>query len=450
MIKKMLLTLLGAFVLAAGFCHAQRGQLSVGAFRVDITPDEATLPKTSQGILDHCYARAIVFTNGTTKAAFVSIDGAMGNMRTVNAVNERAAKELGIPEGNILYNWTHTHSGSSVFGDELNNRIFQALKQANDRLVPAKVGYGDGVCYLNVKRDLFDPERGTWWEGPDYDGKSDKTVGVIYFETLDGKPIATSYNYAMHAVITGQLDMITGDFPGKSEEYIESRYGDDFVAIFSSGAAGDQNPLYFQQTFDLRDFRIAEFAARGEDISNSMPPGGQGLDRNNPEVHRLMEEQKKMAESYGQILGEEVKYVIMMMRRFETDVTLEAARTHVTCPGRRQLNGGGRAGYAGEYEDAPDISLELGLVMLDNIPICAISGEPYNQIAVELKSKSPYSFTIVTTVTDGHNGGRGGYIPDDESYGAQVFEVLSSGYKQGYAQKAIVDGLLDLSHDATH
>ena len=88
--------------------------------------------------------------------------------------------------------------------------------------------------------------------------------------------------------------------------------------------------------------------------------------------------------------------------------------------------------------------------MLDDIPVCAVSGEPYNQIAVDLKNKSPYTFTMMTTVTDGHNSGRGGYIPDDESYGAQVFEVLGSGYKQGYAQKGIVDGLLGLIHDATH
>ena len=426
-----------------------RGQLKVGAAKVDVTPGPDQLGRNSYGILDHTHFRVILFSNGTTIAGLANVDG-NANQRCVDAVNERIEKDFGIPQGNIIYNGTHCHSTGTVPADELTERMYQAIKQAYQNMVPAKVGVGNGVCYLNVKRDLFDPERGTWWEGPDYDGKSDKTVGVLYFETLDGKPIATYYNYAMHAVITGQLDMITGDFPGKSEEYIESRYGDDFVAIFSSGAAGDQNPLYFQQTFDLRDIRIAEYAKRGEDISNRMPPGGQGLDRNDPEVHRLMEEQKKMAESYGQILGEEVKYVIMMMRRFETDVTLEAARTHVTCPGRRQTNGGGRAGYAGEYEDADDISLELGLVMLDDIPVCAISGEPYNQIAVELKSKSPYNFTIVTTVTDGHNKGRGGYIPDDESYGAQVFEVLSSGYKQGYAQKAIVDGLLDLIHDATH
>ena len=64
MMKRIVLTLLGALVLGAGLCHAQRGQLYAGASKADITPDEASLPKTSQGILDHCYARAIVFTNG--------------------------------------------------------------------------------------------------------------------------------------------------------------------------------------------------------------------------------------------------------------------------------------------------------------------------------------------------------------------------------------------------
>lgn len=425
-----------------------RGQLYAGASKVDVTPAEDALGRNSYGILDRTHVRAIIFTNGANKAGFVNVDG-NANQRVVDAVNERAEKELGIPVGNIIYNGTHCHSTGTVMGDELIERTYRAIKQAHDAMVPAKVGYGAGESHLNVKRDLFDAERGTWWEGPDYDGKSDKTVAVIYFESLEGKPIATYYNYAMHAVITGQLDMITGDFPGKSEEYIESRYGDDFVAMFASGAAGDQNPLYFQQTFDLRDIRIADYAARGEDISNKMPPGGQGLDRNNPEVRRLMDEQIKMAESYGQLLGEEVKYVIMMMRRFETDVTLNCGRKNVSVPGRRQLNGGGRAGYAGQYEPADPIDIALALVMLDDIPVTAVAGEVYNAIAVRLKRESPYARTMMTTVADGH-GGWGGYIPDDESYGAEVFEVLGSRFVQGYAESAIVNGLLDLIHEATH
>ena len=442
-----------AIMLACTTAFAQnhaRGQLRVGAAKVDVTPAENQLRQGSYGILDRTHVRVILFTNGTNIAGLANVDG-NANQRVVDAVNDRIAKDFKIPAGNILWNGTHCHSTGTVPQDELIERTYQAIKQAYENMVPAKVGVGEGVSYLNVKRDLFDPERGTWWEGPDYDGKSDKTVSVVYFESLEGKPIAVYYNYAMHAVITGQLDMITGDFPGKSEEYIESAYKDgDFVAMFASGAAGDQNPLYFQQTFDLRDIRIADYAKRGEDISNAMPPGGTGLDRNDPETARLMGEQKRMAESYGQLLGEEVRYVVMMMRRFESNVTLEAARTHISCPGRRQTNGGGRAGYAGEYIDTDPIELELGLVMLDDIPICGVCGEVYNQIAVELKQKSPYNFTMMTTVTDGHNKGWGGYIPDDESYGAQVFEVLGSGYKQGYAQSGIVNGLLDLIHDATH
>jgi hypothetical protein len=428
--------------------NGPRGQLLAGAAKVDVTPSGDDLGRNSFGILDRTHVRAIIFSNGSHKAGFVNIDG-NPNQRVVDTVNIMAQKELGIPVGNIIYNGTHCHSTGSVRGDELINRTYKAIKDAYNAMVPAKVGYGAGVSHLNVKRDLFDAERGTWWEGPDYDGKSDKTVAVIYFESMDGKPIATYYNYAMHAVITGQLDMITGDFPGKSEEYIESRYGKDFVALFASGAAGDQNPLYFQQTFDLRDIRIADYATRGEDISNKMLPGGQGLDRQNPEVRRLMDEQIKMAESYGQLLGEEVKYVIMMMRRFENNVTINCGRKTVSCPGRRQLNRGGRAGYAGEYEDAMPIDIALALVMLDDIPVTAVAGEVYNQIAVRLKNESPYARTMMTTVADGH-GGRVGYIPDDESYGAQVFEVLGSNLKQGYAESAIVNGLLDLIHDATH
>lgn len=429
--------------------NGPRGQLKAGAAKVDVTPRENELGVNTYGILDHTYARAIIFTNGSKVAGFVNTDGNV-SQAAINYVNERAEKELGIKPGDILYNGTHCHSTGTVRGDELNERTWQAVKQAYDNMVDAKVGFGNGVCYLNVKRDLFDPERGTWWEGPDYDGKSDKTVSVIYFESMDGKPIATYYNYAMHAVITGQLDMVTGDFPGNSENYIESKYGPDFVAIFSSGAAGDQNPLYFQQTFDLRDIRIASEAAKGNDISNKMPRGGDLLDRNDPETARLMNEQKQMAISYGQLLGEEVKYVIMMMRHFENNVTINTDRRTITCPGRIQTNGGGRAGYAGTYEDGPDVQIGLALIMLDDIPVCGVAGEVYNQIAVQLKNESPYARTFMTTVCDGMGARGGGYIPDDESYGAEVFEVLGTRYKQGYAQKGIVEGLLDMIHNATH
>ena len=61
-------------------------------------------------------------------------------------------------------------------------------------------------------------------------------------------------------------------------------WDDKAVALWSSGAAGAQNPIYDQQTYDLREIRIKDYAARGIDISNAMPPGGEGLNKSDPRV----------------------------------------------------------------------------------------------------------------------------------------------------------------------
>ena len=63
------------------------------------------------------------------------------------------------------------------------------------------------MSYINVNRDRVDPVTNRWWEGPNYEGSSDKTVAVVRFETLAGAPIAVYYNYAVHAVLTGTLDL---------------------------------------------------------------------------------------------------------------------------------------------------------------------------------------------------------------------------------------------------
>jgi neutral ceramidase len=308
-------------------------------------------------------------------------------------------------------------------------------------MVPARIGFGTGVSYLNVNRNIIDPETHTWWEGANYDGPSDKTVAVIELETRDGEPIAVYYNYAMHAVAAGQLDLVSGDAPGTTSKYIEDSFDDGIVALWSSGAAGDQNPLYYQQTYDLREIRVKEYAARGIDISNAMPPGGQGLDRSDPKVARLMEQQKQMIVSMGQFLGEEVMHVMRGMERMDSDIDINGSFAIASCPGRNRLDSG-RAGVEGQYEDAAPVEIRLGLLRLGDIMIGAVNAEVFNLIAQRLKRESPYTHTLMATLTNGT--ARSGYIPNDAAYGMTTFEVLSSRLKPGCAESAIVDGILDL------
>src|SRR5687768_5590785 len=284
--------------------------LRVGAARVDVTPAQDELPKNSRGILDRLYARAIVLESGTSTAALITVDTGAIPTALWQTVTARIEKELGIPTANVLLTATHTHSAGGQRGPDYEQKIVESVRLARQRLTPARVGYGTGQSYINVNRQIIDPQTRRWWEGPNREGPTDKTVAVLRFDTLAGVPIAVYYNYAVHAVITGQLDQVSADIPGAASTYVEDSYDGRIVAVWSSGAAGDQNPIYYQQTYDLRDIRTKEYASRGIDISNAMPPGGEGLNRDDPRVARLMNQQGQMVASMGQFLGEEVMHVM--------------------------------------------------------------------------------------------------------------------------------------------
>lgn len=434
------LVVLGAGGQAAAQPKASVGALRVGAAKVDVTPNP--LPKNFLGVLDKIYARAIVIENGAGRAALVTVDA--GGLPTPiwERLTARAWRELKIAPQNIILSATHTHSVPFGRDEAYEELIFQSLKEAAAKVQPAQMAYGAGVSYINVNRNIIDPKTHRWWEGPNYEGPSDKTVAVVRFASLQGEPIAVFFNYGVHAVLTGSLDLVSGDLPGAASRYIEDSLGKDVVAVYSNGAAGDQNPIFFQQTYDLREIRIRDYAARGEDISNAMPPGGQGLDRSKPEVIRLLDQQKQMTLTMGQMLGEEVLHVSRSsLERPVTSAAISGLQKQVFCPGRKRLDKG-RAGYPGVYEDADPVAIRLSLLRIGDTVIGGVDAEVFTTIAQRFKKESPLKHTMMSTLTNGV--ARSGYIPNDAAFNFNTFEVVSSRLKPGCAETAIVDGLLDL------
>jgi neutral ceramidase len=429
------------------------GPLRVGAAKVDVTPAESELPKQYLGILDRVYSRAIVIDNGTTSAALVTVDVLSLSDSLWKRVSARISAELGIPVKNIVLAGTGTHSvpmnrggaqgpgAPFEMGPAYEDKIVSSVRLAKERLQPARMSYGTGVSYLNVQRDFIDPKTHRWWEGANYDGTSDKTVAVAKFVSLTGEPIAVYYNYAIFNVITGTLDLVSGDITGATSRYIEESFDDKMVAVFSLGAHGDQNPIYFQQTFDLREIRIRDYAKRGQDISNALPPGGTGLDRQDPIVAKLMNQQKQMILSMGQLLGEEVLHAMRTAGREESTVQIYSDQKTITCPGRERTNEG-RGGVAGTYKDADPAEIRIGLLMIGDIAVGQVNGNPYNEIGLRLKRESPYAKTLLATRANGMTSA--GYIPDDASYGHETFAVLNSRLKPGCAETAIVEGIIDM------
>ena len=448
-IKSFLLVILaGSMIGNSLHCLGQSNKLAsikAGAAKVDVTPSADKLPANYEGIYDRIYSRAIVIDNGISSAALVTVDIGMMSDQIWTNLSKRVEKELGIPAKNVMLTATHTHSVPWVMGEGFEDKVFTSVRLAKEKIQPARMAFGTGFSYINVNRNIIDRKTRQWCEGPNYDGPSDKTVAVVKFETLNGAPIAVYYNYAMHAVTVGQLDMVSGDAPGATSRYVEDSFDDKIVALWSTGACGDQNPVYFQQTYDLREIRIKDYAKRGEDISNAMPPGGQGLNKKDSVVMKLMNQQKQMILSMGQFLGEEVLHVMRSIDHSVTNAKIYGDQKIITCPGRKRTNSG-RAGYAGTYEDADSVKIRLGLLLIDDVAFTAVNGEVFNLIAQRLKKESPYSRTMMLTVTNGM--ANSGYIPNDAAFGYQTFEVLSSRLKPGFAENGIINGILDMMEKA--
>ncbi len=438
-------TLLGLSLLfaaaIAGARAAEPGTLRAGAARVDITPPaDAALPMSgyasrTQGfksIHDNIYVRAIVVDDGSTQIALVAWELIFVPNAVWAETSQRIAREVGIRPENLLLAAVHDHGAPSLSGGSapagaatvaytkrVQDAAVEAVRQAKERLQPARFGAGAGTAYVNVNRREFSSKQG-WWLGFNENGPSDKTVAVLRFEDLTGKPIAFLINYPVHAVVMGPENLrITGDLAGATSRFVEQHYlgqtrsrsdggprlrlspeeqsGGGVVALWTSGSAGDQNPVSM---------------ASGEDFA--------------------------LVDALGRILGEAVVRVAGDINT-SAEARVWGAQRVVTCPGRRaERVPGPRPEY--RFTDSDPVNIRLGLLMIGRVALSGVSGEVLTPIALRLKQESPFTQTIMVT----HANGSSGYIPDDASYEQVSYEITATRLKPGCAENEIVNGLLDL------
>jgi neutral ceramidase len=450
-------------VVGAGAPARAQG-LRVGAARIDITPaaDPAN-PPSGRYAHEKLYLRAVVLDNGAARAALIGADQGMLFENVWATASKQVAAELDCPVENVVITMTHTHSAWGP-GDQpfrrigpggrppapdpnappppIVGRLLDAVKQAKARLQPARVGFGTGRSYLNVSRDNVDAVTHLWTQAPNLEGESDKTVGVIKFESLAGEPIAVYMTYAMHPVNGFLSEIISADFCGAASRHVEQAYGDRVVAVFAQGASGDQNPLYLRASTNVMASRYGarttgDVMAR-EAIEAPLRDGKVQAHRADPQALDVME---KVMESEGVLLGEEVIRVMTNARRLDPATKIFAAQTTLTCPGRKRLDTA-REGTPGQYEDGEPVHIRLGLLRIGDIALGSANAEIYSAIGLKLKAASPLSDTLLVTIANGMSNS--GYVPNDASFGAYTFQVLGTRLKPGCAEDGIVNGLVDM------
>lgn len=415
------------------------GQLKVGAGCAVFDIPESVFPMEDYwGVHDNLHARALLLDNGIERVAIVVVELTSMSPTLSDQLRKVIGREGNIKFENILLCASHTfvaphprikdihygeniifyHEGltenDSVYVEKLTETIVSSVRQARERMQPGRLGFGTGQCNANVNRNTLTSQG--WWKCPNFEGPSDKTVSVIRFETLEGKPAALFINYPVQpSVMSDSIPLdgkkkVSSDLGGATASYVEKQYSDEVVALWNIGAAGDQVPLFKANRYVMdKDGNWSRI-----DIHDA--------------GYALIELQ-------GERLGYEAVRVSENIRSCKSDVTIKTINKTISCPGQersKDFQGIGDIVPHKEYEyiKANPKDIPFSIMVIDDIALIAIQVEVNCITSLQIKQASPFNNTVIMTMVNG----AAKYLADAESYDRITYESMNSMYAKGSAE----------------
>jgi len=376
-------------------------EVKFGAARTNITPqkpihmsgyDARKTPST--GVHDELFASALCFSNENSKVLFITADVISFSNELAANTKQKIHQKTGISEENIFLTCTHNHGGPVVkayeknvsdaveeYVQELQNKMVEISEKAVKEQTPVKIGYGSGICKMNInRRAKF--ANGSVWLGRNIDGPCDHEVSILKIEDKSEKLLSLFVNWPCHGTASGQENLqITGDWPGLAARYLNKKLGDEVIVAVTAGASGDINPIY-------------------------------GPNKNFREI-----------EAVGYHVGKEVYETLAEIKTYPVN-SIEVLNKTLTLPGKK----GGIGRYRDEsIEKGPERDIRLSICKIGNYVFSGISGEVMTEIGMKIKNESPYQGTFVIT----HCNGTSGYICTNDAYSEGGYEIMVTRFWPG-------------------
>ena len=246
---------------------AENSELLVGVGRRVITPDPL-LPvsgglgppapaREKRGELE---ARAVVFRNGATTVAFVSLD----LLGFPSVLGDRVRAQVPqIPPNHILIGASHTHSapdcyafpdgrgghtGDLKYMERVCTLAAESVRDAVSNLKPAQLKIATGEAQGQIAYNYYAPDL--------YDRRMSVIQALERDEKGQRRVLATLVNYAIHPEVLGAgLGIVSPDLIGPLRDRVEKDAGG--MAMFINGAQGGMI------TADNRDLDRPKDALKG-------------------------------------------------------------------------------------------------------------------------------------------------------------------------------------------
>jgi len=441
-----------------------------GAATSNITPPVGSpivggfLAFPSTNIHDELHARCLVLDDGHTKLALVVLDLLLLDRDLCAKARKLIEEETGIPAGNVLISAVHTHSatlggnGPFPFTPQINNypgffvrRIVDGVKCAVNRLRPAQLAYVTAQApehvfnrrwflkpgtmppnpFGGIDQVKMNPKSGS----PDLvkpAGLTDPTVSILALREPNGRPIAVYSAYSLHYVGHVQKGDISADYYGvycdRLERLLQGKELDPpLVALMANGTSGDVNNLNFlhprpaqkpyeqirRVAYDLAaKVQAALAGAKYQDqVTLAARWREPTIERRMPTAEELAWAKQRMTQPAPQPGVTDLPYIYA--RR---TVRLAGIDARVAVP--LQV-------------------LRIGPVCIGTLP-----GEPFAEIGLEFRRRSPVQPAFLVELAHGSFG----YIPTARHFAWGGYETwLGSCAFEPHASEKLMDTLLEMA-----
>ena len=391
----------------------------------------------ARGVHDELNAKAIVIEQGGTKAALVALDLIAAPRDLVDDTRAAIERTCGVPGAHVMISATHSHTGPVVdtknrFGGQsdlvktyraaLPGKIAESVRQAESRLSPVRLSFARGAetaIAFNRRYHMKDGSVG-WNPGKGNPlilkpaGTIDPDVPVLFFETLDRKPVATYVNYAVHLDNIGE-PLISADMPATLSRCLADWKGPEMVTLFTAGCCGDINHIDVNWSEPQRGF--ANPARMGIILSGAVLRVWPGLTPVEAAGLRIRSAQVSLP--LAAIESEDVAKARATVARMSGEAATRPAFMELV-QAFKVLDVAERNGKPLEVEvQAIAVGKEVAWVSLP--------GEVFTELGLGIKLDSPFRCTVIAELGNGLVG----YIPSRRAYAQGNYEVVMRPLRHG-------------------
>ena len=231
-----------------------------------------------KGVHDDLYVKTLLLDDGVSQSLMITLDLLFHDFDLTEAVADYASETYGVPRENLVLSYTHTHAGPALKGYDPGQHchayevfLLDRVKRCVDR---AFVNTFEGTLEYGVIEGRWNCSRrrvidGKMTNAPNPEGERDPEMAILSVRDAEGDSRVILFNYSCHPVTLGATRWLSGEYPGRTCQLLETAfYGT--TALFFQSAGGCSIPVACVEGDTRKAADFNQLAAMCRDMADAV------------------------------------------------------------------------------------------------------------------------------------------------------------------------------------